>query len=454
MLSSDPFRPSIPLKIAVVGTGISGLAAAWLLSQRHEVTVYEAEARIGGHSHTVDIEAAGRRIAVDTGFIVYNELCYPNLTALFARLGVETVASNMSFTASLERGRFEYCADTLMSLAAQPSNLLRRRFWSMLSEIPRFYRQAVRDLPELGDQTLDDYLFQRRYSRAFRDDHLFPMAAAIWSTPAAEVGGYPAAAFIRFFANHGLLRLTGRPQWRTVVGGSREYVRRLSEPFAQSVLTSRPVSAILRHGRGADVVDARGGRRTFDHVVLATHADVALSLLAEPSADERRWLGAFRYSRNETFLHGDPALMPRRRRAWGAWNYLSETEGGERRSSVSYWMNRLQPLGEAPDVFVTLNPPRPPRADAVHARFIYEHPTFDAEALAAQRQLWSLQGVDRVWYCGAHFGAGFHEDGLQAGLAVAEELGGVARPWAVAEDSARIFRCSDAKPFRFLEAAE
>lgn len=440
-------------KIAVIGTGISGLAAAWLLAQRHDVTVYEADARVGGHSNTVEVEAGGRRIAVDTGFIVFNEPCYPNLTALFAELGVATAATSMSFAVSLDSGRFEYCADDLARFLAQPSNLFRRRFWSMTADIWRFYREAPRDLPELGDETLEDYLERRGYGRAFRDDHLYPMAAAVWSTPAAEIGRYPAASFIRFCENHGLLRLVGRLKWRTVVGGSCEYVQRLTASFADRILVSTPVKALVRHARGLDVIDGRGGRRTFDQVVVATHADQALALLADPSAEERQLLSAFRYTQNSAWLHSDPTLMPRRRGAWGSWNYLSNGRGDERRLSVSYWMNRLQPLGKAPDLFVTLNPLVEPRPETVHANFVYDHPTFDAEANKAQRELWSLQGVNRTWFCGAHFGAGFHEDGLQAGLAVAEELGGVIRPWRVADDSARIFRrVRTMTPY--LEAAE
>jgi len=441
------------LKIAVVGSGISGLSAAWLLSKRHEVTVYEAESRLGGHSHTVEVEADGRRIAVDTGFIVYNEPCYPNLTALFAELGVPTAATDMSFAVSLDRGRLEYAGKDLAGLVAQPSNLMRPRFWAMVGELLRFYRRAPRDLATLGDESLEVYLDRHKFGRAFREDHLYPMAAAIWSTPAADVGQYPAAAFIRFCDNHGLLRLTGRPVWRTVIGGSREYVRRLSAPFAQSIIKGAPVTKIFRDAAGVDVVDGLGGRRRFDHVVVATHADQALNLLAAPTDDERRVLGAFRYSLNEAVLHGDSDLMPRRRAAWAAWNYLSDADGPQRRLSVTYWMNQLQPLGDKPELFVTLNPLRQPRPGAVHGRFAYEHPLFDAETGRAQRELWSLQGVRNTWFCGAHFGAGFHEDGLQAGLAAAEDLGGPRRPWAVANDSARIFRKAPAAPV-YREAAE
>jgi predicted NAD/FAD-binding protein len=360
----------------------------------------------------------------------------------------------MSFAVSLDRGRLEYAGNNLAGLFAQRSNLMRPRFWSMVAELLRFYREAPRDLATLGDESLDAYLNRRRFGRAFREDHLYPMAAAIWSTPAAEVGAYPASAFLRFCDNHGLLKLTGRPVWRTVIGGSREYVSRLSAPFADRIVKGAPVTKILRDGSGVEIVGASGERRRFDHVVVAAHADQALRLIAAPTADERRLLGVFRYAANEAVLHGDADLMPKRRAAWAAWNYLSDSDGHDRRLSVTYWMNQLQPLGAQPELFVTLNPLREPRDGTVHGTFAYEHPLFDAATGRAQRELWSLQGVQNTWYCGAHFGAGFHEDGLQAGLAVAEELGGLARPWVVANDSARIYRPPSSLTSAYREAAE
>lgn len=442
-------------RIAVIGTGISGLSAAWLLSKRHEVEVFEADDRIGGHSNTVDVDIDGRRIPVDTGFIVYNEPCYPNLTALFDHLGVETAATDMSFAVSLDRGRLEYAGSDLFGLLAQPSNLVRPRFWSMMSDLLRFYREAPAGLATMGEESLDDWLDARGYGAAFREDHLHPMAAAIWSTPAMEVGRYPVAAFVRFCENHGLLRLTGRPVWRTVVGGSRNYVARLAAPFAERIRLSTPVVAIRRDGAGVEVTDAAGIARRYDRVVIATHGDRALAMLADADADERRLLSAFRYSKNEAVLHRDPRLMPERRRAWASWNYLSDGAGHDRRLSVSYWMNRLQPLGaEAPDLFVTLNPLREPRADLVHTRIAYEHPIFDVETFRAQKELWSLQGARDTWFCGAHFGAGFHEDGLQAGLAAAEEAGELRRPWTVADPDGRIHRRPLLRSEDLREAAE
>ena len=433
-------RSSTPLAVAVVGSGIAGLAAAWLLQQCHKVTLYERDERLGGHSNTVDVADIEGNIAVDTGFIVYNTLNYPNLVALFQHLGVTTQPSDMSFAASLEDGAFEYSGTDLRGLVAQPGNLLKRRFWAMLGGILRFYRAAPRLLAMPGAEqvSLGQYLEAEGYHPAFLHDHLLPMGAAIWSCTAEEMRDYPAASFIRFFANHGLLRLAGRPQWRSVTGGSRAYIDRLVAPLAGHIRLKCPVRAVRRQPDGVLVEEAGGALARFDHVVLATHADQALATLPDASAEERQTLGAFRYARNEAVLHSDASLMPRRKRAWSSWNYMSLGSEGGTALCVSYWMNRLQALDSRRDFFVTLNPVRQPSPDKVLRRFIYDHPGYDAAALAAQSRLWQLQGRRRTWFCGSYFGAGFHEDALQAGLAVAEELGGVRRPWNVPDESGRI----------------
>lgn len=420
------------LRIAVVGSGISALSCAWLLSQKHEVVVYERDDRLGGHSNTVDVRTETGATAVDTGFIVFNDATYPNLIALFAHLGLETRATDMSFAVSLDQGRFEYAAPALF---AQKRNLVRPRFWSMLTEILRFYRSAPEGMAALGDSdvTLGQYLKREGFSEAFRDDHLLPMAAAIWSSPAHTLLDYPAASFLRFCGNHGLLKLVGRPLWRTVVGGSRTYVEELARQIGDGVRLRRGAARVRRIEGGVLVEDETGATELFHHVVLGTHADQALALLDEPTARERELLGAFNYSRNLTILHTDAGLMPKRRGAWASWNYIGADDG----LCVTYWMNKLQGL-PGQDLFVTLNPPRPPAPGTLLRSELYEHPIFDPAAIRAQKSLWSLQGQGGVWFCGAHFGAGFHEDGLQSGLAVAEQLGGVRRPWSVENESGRI----------------
>jgi uncharacterized protein len=436
--ASTSVEASGRLKIAIVGTGISGLSAAWLLSQRHDVTVFEAEGRPGGHSHTVDTVSQSGSVPVDTGFIVYNERTYPNLTALFAYLGTPTKPSEMSFSVSLDDGALEYSGTDIAGIFAQKSNILNLRYWSMLRDILRFYREAPRDVARLGLTTLGQYLDHNNYGQAFRQDHLYPMAAAVWSLPAQKIADYPAAAFVNFCQNHGLLKIASRPLWRTVDGGARVYVEALCAPFKEKLRLGAPVRAIRRDLDGVFIRCATGGEERFDQVVVGAHADQALAMLSDASADERETLGAFRYSRNEAVLHEDVALMPRRRKVWSSWNYSARRGDSSSPVSVTYWMNRLQAIPEATPRFVTLNPIDEPRADLVIQRQICEHPILDAGAVAAQDRLWSLQGVRGVWYCGAYFGSGFHEDGLQAGLAVAEALGGVRRPWVVANESGRI----------------
>jgi predicted NAD/FAD-binding protein len=442
------FPPAKPMRIAVVGTGIAGLSAAWLLAQRHHVTVYEKNTWVGGHSHTVDAPTDRGPTPVDTGFIVYNERSYPNLVALFDHLSVPTKPSDMSFAASLRDGAFEYAGTDLNGLFGQRRNVLRPDFWRMMVDLMRFYREAPKFLkdPASVDMSLGEYLRANDYSKSFIENHLLPMGAAIWSTTAPEMEAYPARAFIRFFESHGLLLLKDRPQWRTVHGGSRQYVVRLIETFRDGIRLGG-VRRIKRSPNKVVVEEASGRHEIFDHVVIATHADQAYGLLADPDQRESELLAGWRYSDNRAVLHSDPALMPKRERVWSSWNFIDRTDSaGGNRLCVTYWMNKLQSINPATPLFVTLNPAREPAADKFIREIDYTHPYFDQWALASQKRLWSLQGRRRTWFCGSYFGYGFHEDALQSGLAVAEQLGGVRRPWSVPEESGRIQVSAQAEP--------
>lgn len=433
-------RPDHPLDIAVVGSGIAGLSAAWLLSRRHRVTLYEGAARFGGHANTVSVSGAAGPMAIDTGFIVFNEKTYPNLTALFRHLKVETRPTDMSFAVSRNDGGFEYSGGDLKGLLAQPQNLLRPRFWSMMRDLLRFYAQAPREMARLEAEgtSLGAYLSARGYGSAFRDDHLLPMASAIWSTPTDRIGEYPAGAFLRFCANHGLLQLTGRPAWRTVTGGSSSYVYRMLGEISGRIHSDRRIRRVTRLPGGISLLDESGEETQHDHVVIATHAHQARAILADADRREAALLSAFGTTANTAVLHTDASLMPRRRGAWAAWNFCEQPGKGDGAPFLTYWMNRLQGLSSTQNYFVTINPPRPPAPGTLLHTEDYAHPLFDAASLAAQKRLWEIQGRRRTWFCGAWFGAGFHEDGLQAGLAVAEALGDVRRPWQVAEPSGRI----------------
>ncbi|HEU0070153.1 MAG TPA: FAD-dependent oxidoreductase [Alphaproteobacteria bacterium] len=432
--AADFSSPSLPpgARIAVIGSGMAGLSAAWLLSRRYAVDVYEQADWVGGHSHTVDAPGAdGASVPVDTGFIVYNARNYPNLVRLFDHLGVATQPADMSFAVSIDNGALEYGSDMPRGLFAQPRNLLRPRFLTMLRDVARFYRQAPSVLDTLDPAlSLGDWLRREGYGAAFARDHLLPMAAAIWSAPARDMMAFPAASLLRFFDNHGLLQMAARPQWRTVTGGSCAYVRRLTAGFCERIHSGRAVVRVSRDSSGATLRMADGETLHYDQAVFACHADQTLALLADADAEERRLLGAFAYQKNRAVLHSDPALMPRRRGAWSSWNYLSaRDEGDDAKLSVTYWMNRLQSLPGTRQFFVTLNPAREPDPAATHGEFLYDHPMFDARAMAAQRALGSLQGRRASWFCGSYFGYGFHEDALASGLAVAAGLG-VPTPWS------------------------
>lgn len=409
-------------RVAVVGSGISGASAAWALSGTADVTLYEAEARPGGHTATVDIDYDGTPISVDTGFIVYNELNYPKLTALFEQLDVATHQSDMGFSLSLDGGRLEWCGSTYRSIFAQKRNIASPSFLWMLREVLRFNRMCVadRDTGYLGRMTIGDYLVKRGFSAGFRDNYLIPMAAAIWSTPRIEMLDFPAATFIDFFENHRLIH-NERPEWRTVTGGARSYLDKLLAPV-RDVRLSCPVDAVVRDAFGVTVWARGRPPERFDHIVLACHSDQALRMLGDATSIEENVLGSIRYRPNRVVLHRDPRLMPKRRGAWTAWNYL-RSDVGEREVCVTYWMNKLQGIDQRYPLFVSLNPVIEPRPDLVFGEWNFDHPQFDSRALAAQLQLDDMQGVRNTWFAGAWTGHGFHEDGLRTGLAAAAAIG-------------------------------
>jgi len=429
-----------PRRIAVIGSGISGLAAAWLLARDHQVTLYEANTHAGGHTHTVDVTLDGVTAPVDTGFLVFNERTYPNLIALFKHLGVRSVASDMSFSVRIENENLEWAGSSLATVFAQRRNLARSEFWLMLRDILRFNREAgnmAHDAAAL-DVALGEFLADRRYGRAFRDWYLLPMSSAIWSCPPASMLHYPLRTFIDFCRNHGLLQLAGRPQWRTVVGGGRDYVRRMLRRIPD-VRLGCAVTQVTRHARGVAVRGSEGGVALFDEVILACHGDQALRLLGDADAAERQVLSAFRYQPNRAVLHTDQSFLPRVRKAWSAWNYHSDGDAAGTSVGVSYLINHLQPLPFLRPVIVTLNPRRDPAPGAFIDAYDYEHPVFDRASIAAQQALGSIQGRRRTWFCGAWTGYGFHEDGLRSGMVVAASLG-VTAPWAARPEHA--FACS------------
>ena len=417
-------------RVAVVGSGISGLSVAWLLSQKYQVTLFETGNYLGGHTNTVDVTVDGITAPVDTGFLVFNERTYPNLVELFSHLGVRTASSEMSFSVRIDEERVEWAGNSLASVFAQKRNLVKPEFWRMLKDILRFNRES-QEIVRSGrsaNVSLGEFLVRGGYGRAFRDWYLLPMSGAIWSCPTRQMLDYPVDTFFRFCHNHGLLQLTGRPVWKTVVGGGREYVRRLAASIEDIRLAS-PVEAVVRDTDGVRLRLENGTTEGFSQIVFACHSDQALALLADIVDIEKKLLSRFSYQQNRAVLHMDNSLLPRNREAWAAWNYIAGTGAPAARPvSVSYLINKLQPLPFASPVIVTLNPTHAPRADSVIGEFDYMHPIFDRAAIDAQQELPAIQGKRHTWFCGAWTGYGFHEDGLKSALSVANALG-VQAPW-------------------------
>jgi predicted NAD/FAD-binding protein len=417
------------MKIAIIGTGISGLSAASLLHPHHDITLYEKNPYIGGHSRTVEVKTADGVIPVDTGFIVFNYRNYPLLTKLFAHLNVPVTKSDMSFGASIQNGWLEYGTPHLLNLFAQKRNLLRPAFWGMIRDVLRFNKQAKNYLYKDPSITLGQCLDELNMGRWFREYFLLPMGGAIWSTPLSQMLEFPAHSFIRFFDNHGLLTLNDQPQWYTVTGGSKEYVQRLIEPFQHHILLNTGVKVVERVEGGVTILDTQGKKEHYKQVVFACHADQVLAMLRNPSADEKRVLESFRYQPNRMVLHSDTSFMPKHKGAWTSWVYLSEAlEDKKPAVSLSYWMNRLQPLATNTPLIITLNPGREPKKELVHDEYMFEHPLFDETAIRAQAQIRMIQGRDRLWFCGAYQRYGFHEDGLGSAVSMVKEMG-IDPPW-------------------------
>lgn len=414
-----------PQRIAIIGGGITGLAAAWSLRRHHHVTLYEAEPRLGGHARTV---LAGRRgdQPVDTGFIVFNYANYPHLTGMFRDLDVPVETSDMSFGVSLLGGRLEYALRTVDSLFGQRSNLLSPGFYGMIRDILRFNAGAEAATAGRPDLTIADLVAELGLGRRFRDHYLFPICGAIWSTPTSGIGAFPAEALIRFMRNHALLSPDGQHQWWTVTGGSRSYVSRLEAALRQAGAVLRPGTPVASVTRDASKVTVRGTTflpETYDQVIFACHADQTLAMLADATDDERAALGAVRFQPNRAVLHRDPAVMPRRRRCWSSWVYRTDTAGGQGASvGVSYWMNRLQNIPEDDPLFVSLNPEIAIRDEAIYDETTFRHPVFDHAALDAQRHIAAMQGQRRSWFAGAWLRNGFHEDGFATALRITRQL--------------------------------
>ena len=426
-------------QIAVIGAGIAGLSSTWLLSQKYNVTLFERNDWYGGHANTVDVQTKQGKFSIDTGFVVYNDKNYPNLIALFKHLKVLTQPTDMSFAVSINRGQLEYSGDGLNGIFAQRRNLFNPQQWRLLFGILKFNRDAKSFLQKQNDLelSLGDFLENGGHSEIMQQRYLLPMGAAIWSCPVETMLQFPAHSFIQFCENHGLLDLKGRPQWRTLINGSQQYVQAILKDLPDSVELLGGADSVARSDDGVRV-KCGGKIYEFDEVVFACHADEALALLEQPSADEKRVVGSFKYQQNHTWLHSDKSLMPKTRSTWSSWNYLAQWQQQEVPvMSATYWANNLHRFECDADYFVSLNPPAKPANDTVLKEIWYAHPIFDQAALKAKQELPSIQGANNTWYCGSYAGFGFHEDAISSAINTCSLLG-VAAPWVSNDDQSAL----------------
>ncbi len=413
------------MKIAVIGSGISGLSCAYLLRQNHDVTLFEKEDRLGGHTATKQVQHGGKDYHIDTGFIVFNDWTYPNFIKLLDQLGVASKATSMSFSVSCENTGLEYSGTSINTLFAQRSNLLNYKFLGMLRDIMRFNKEAIQDLEQHQiDESigLGEYLKHKGYGKKFASHYLVPMGSAIWSSTLQEMMEFPLLFFVRFFKNHGLLSIKNRPQWRVIQGGSRAYLKPIIKGMEQQVVLEADISRVLRNSDGVSVEYGNGTQQAFDQVVFACHSDQALALLEQPSAEEKQILGAIPYRSNRVVLHTDETILPRKKLAWSSWNYHLHSEENAP-PTLSYNMNILQGIDSDTTFVVSLNPRHDIPADKILGDYEYSHPVFTLEGIAAQSRWREISGVNRTWYCGAYWRNGFHEDGCSSGIRVAQALG-------------------------------
>lgn len=413
------------MKIAIIGTGISGLGAAYLLAPHHDIQVYEKNAYIGGHSRTIEVDTPDGTVAVDTGFIVFNNWNYPNLLGLFQEIGVPYCNSDMSFGVSINQGWLEYSSGDLFA----GRNITRPRYWGMLRDILRFNKKALAYIEKDPEISLGQCMDELKMGEWFRQYYLLAMGAAIWSCPLETIMKFPARTFLLFFKNHGLLNIKNRPQWYTVKGGSREYVKRLTASFADRIRLNSGVEKVVKAGEKFQVFDTLGKVEIYDQVIFACHADEAMRMIDKPSQELQNIIGAFSYQENSIIVHRDETFMPAKKKCWASWIYLSESRRDQNPAvALSYWMNNLQPLNTKTPVLVTLNPERRPDEALIYDEHKFSHPVFDLKAIKAQARLLEIQGKNGMWFCGAYQRYGFHEDGLLSAVNVAKAMG-VRIPW-------------------------